>query len=261
MLLLQGSSHLASFVITLFAFFAFLALGVNGEEFQIPLAASEMANEEMEDEFVPVYGLTKLTKEEEDLILAALSTAVDEDDDMPWVKPKIVPWTGDIDGNMDDLYRLYRDMRDNADEETPDFFFFIDRQCLDEKKVIVAHPDHYTLLYAPRNTEDLNEILKTHGSKIPEVNEGIVDKVMEELLERALTYGRIPAHAFRGTWANLDLANMGLSEIVEFHEVGQVELYYNPDWNVKNFIEKAEIANAELEEAEKQKASKKNPPQ
>lgn len=252
MLPLQNSSRFGPFLLAIFVLFAFLARDVRSDEYQIPIPGSEMASEEMQDEIVPVYSLTKLTTAEEDLIITAISTAVDEGDNLPWVKAKIVPWTGDAEGNIDDLYRLYRKMRDDTDKWRGDFFFFIDRQCIEEKQVIVAQPDYYTLLYASSSTAELNEILRKHGSKISEMNEGIVEKVMPELLERALTYGRLPAHALSSTWANLDIGNMDMFELVESYEVGKVELYYNPDWDVNDFLKKAEIADAELKEEEGQ---------
>ena len=231
---------------------AFLAVGVSCNEYQIPIPGSEMASEDIDDLFVPVYCLSKLSKGEEQHMETALQQDDDEINPLPWVKPRLVPWTQEHDGSIDDLYRLYRELRDDTDQERSEFFFFLDRRCVEEKKVIIADPDQYTLLYANGNMQELNDLIKKHDARVPEMNEAIVEKVVFELLDRAMTYGRIPANAFRSTWANLDIGNMGMSEIVEMYG-GTVELYRNPDWNETDFVEKAEKANTELEEEKKQK--------
>ena len=48
-------------------------------------------------------------------------------------------------------------------------------------------------------------------------------------MRAGLAYARMPAWAFRSVWANLDISNMGMSELAEFHEP-KVKMIPAPEW-------------------------------
>lgn len=77
--------------------------------------------------------LTKLTEDEEKRYLDIL-TAPQYDWD--WVHPRLVPWTFDGEGTVDeDILPLYKDI---IDEQT--FCFFADRQSVQEGGTILVDP-------------------------------------------------------------------------------------------------------------------------
>lgn len=201
---------------------------------------------------VPIYCLTKFSKDEEKLLLSALTSDESTADLLEFTEPNLVPWTGDTDG---DMHTVYRDLikKDEPKEAVFRFFFFLDRQCLvphKDPEVIVAQPESALLLYGDDVMEECNQILREQGSTtIPEWDEQLSELVQVPLLQRALTYGRMPAKAFLSAWANLDLANMGLDELVEV-EGGTVEEVRNPDWDVKAFVTEVEKAYNEREKKE-----------
>lgn len=79
------------------------------------------------------------------------------------------------------------------------FFFFIDRQNLQDNSIIVTHRDIYTLVYSDQAAADAAKIVKdTQGHAIDyEIDDGLRDGGWKEFSQRALTYGRVPASAFR----------------------------------------------------------------
>lgn len=110
------------------------------------------------------------------------------------------------------MYRLVKAHRKSEDDALAQFdkyFYFIDRRCLDTKKVILAQPDGYTLMFSASTMDEMNTLLKDHDSSIPEWDNGLSEMLEAEMLGRALTYGRIPAAEFIPTWVNLDLGNNG----------------------------------------------------
>lgn len=188
---------------------------------------------------VPIYCLTKISKDEEDVLLSAL-TSVEDPSEVDLVHPKLVSWTDEQDG---DMRTLYRDLIKNDDPKTSvcRFFFFLDRQCLTNKEIIIAQPEPAILLYGETVMEECNKILRGHGAMttIPEWDENLSELVQTMLLHRALTYARTPANAFFSAWGNLDLGNLGLDEVVEL-EGGKMEMVENPEWDVEAFISEAE---------------------
>ncbi|KAK5630227.1 hypothetical protein RRF57_005942 [Xylaria bambusicola] len=68
------------------------------------------------------------------------------------------------------------------------------------------------------------------------------DELLEDSLGRALNYGRIPATSLETVWCNLDIGNMGMSELVEFegcssvqggHVDGVVHTLRNRNWDME----------------------------
>ena len=74
-----------------------------------------------------------------------------------------------------------------------------------------------------------------------------MDLVEKDILGRkGLNYGRVPASGFRSVWANLDLGNMAVSELMEYlgrKDVpgdGKVEMMWHEVWDEKGVLEKLE---------------------
>jgi len=203
----------------------------------------------MTRQYVPIYCLTKLTDAEQ----ATYQTAIEASDslvDPHWVMPDFKAWTGDGDGNFKDMYRLWKETGGN--ESCYHFAFFIDRKGVANKSIIIAQPDAYTMLYdeaasnwAQKNLKDYLDRKGRLEGKIPRTApsgtyEAFLEPMAEDILgKRGLTYGRVPASAFRGIWCNLDIANMGMDECVEL-EGGTMEFVENPDFDVDGFMGKLE---------------------
>ncbi|KAF3763641.1 hypothetical protein M406DRAFT_108678 [Cryphonectria parasitica EP155] len=223
------------------------------------------------DVVVPIYCLTTLTQAEQDSLLAALENERSDDNAEPldFVKPKLVPWTEEKDGDIGDLYRLYRKLIQDADEKSRiyEFFFFVDRACLGTAKegetktnktqIILAQPDAYTLQYSPATVTEMQTLLRTHGSGVlPEWDEGLAEELDREMLLRALTYGRLPVGMWRDAWANLDIANMDMGEMVEGfggdgEEKGVIERVDDPAWDGEAFVRRVEEVYRKREEENK----------
>jgi len=189
----------------------------------------------IEDKFVKVYSLTKLTGEEKTSFTEAL---IPDEQDLEWVKPEFVPWTGEADGGLSDIRRIFKEVQESQSGE-PIFLFFVDRQGLSDKSIIVVDQDYYTLLYSDYVAEEIKELAKEHGFTMPFFHEGVADSLEDSLMRRALTYGRIPAHGFASTWCNLDIGNMPSFELIELYN-GTVEMLRNPEWDGKAFVRELE---------------------
>ncbi|KAK4555180.1 hypothetical protein LTR86_007476 [Recurvomyces mirabilis] len=194
---------------------------------------------------VPVFLLTNLTAAEQ----AAYQAALVSDTELEFVHPLLRAWTEDYEGTPEDLFRLWR--------EVEDFAFFVDREGVASTTILVAQPDDYTMLFSSEASqwarENLTAYLQTHK---PEVDyqtavdsgdgayEGYLETLADDILgKRGLTYGRVPASAFRGIWANLDLANMDMSECVEYHgrdlaNGGTVEMVVDGNWSAHTVMGK-----------------------
>ncbi|KPM39549.1 hypothetical protein AK830_g7005 [Neonectria ditissima] len=195
-------------------------------------------------ERVGLYCLTKLSPEQESSILNSLGSGDMSD-------PFLIPWTSDEDGNLDDLHRLYKSVQRETEGGSWTFVFFVDRESLSEDSIILAKPDAYRLVYSREGAHELDAILKEHSSSLPSVDDELADIFIDDLLDRALTYGRIKKENFETAWANLDIDNMDVGELVE-ESGGTLQLIEDPDWDAKAFVRKAEEAykKRELEEGQ-----------
>ncbi|KAF6837668.1 hypothetical protein CMUS01_04938 [Colletotrichum musicola] len=194
----------------------------------------------LEDTFVKIYMLTKLTKAEEKNFLAAI-TAPDVEP-LEWVKPELVRWGSDADGTVhDDLLPLYKKRAAEEGKDARPFCFFADRQSVEEGGTIVAGRDWYTLCHSEEARRLMLERADEHGVELPgrdrRVLNGLERGLEGELVKRGVVWGREPGPAWMLDWANLDVVNMTLSEIVEFHG-GEVQVLIEPEWDVEMFVKR-----------------------
>ena len=207
-------------------------------------------------QYVPVYCLTKLS----DFEKSSLERCITEEGDdinqtLDWVRPEFILWNDDEDGDLKTLYLKWCESGGGSGHH---FAFYLDREAVQNKSLIIAQPDDYTMLYA-RDAQDWANMLFTRymtdkyclGDSrlpdIPEISDGEMELVDKDLLGgRGLNYGRVPAYGLRTVWANLDLSNMGMSELVnclgrkDVPGEGKVEMIENEDWNEIAFLEKLE---------------------
>ena len=127
------------------------------------------------------------------------------------------------------MYWIWRET--GGGESIYHFYFFIHRVGVANTTIIAAQPDAYTVLFSPETSDWARNNLTSYldhldplGSTSLQVDQGrrAYEDYMEELEEeilrgRGLTYGRVPASAFRDSCPNLDEGNMGFSELIEFH--------------------------------------------
>ncbi|KAK7422175.1 hypothetical protein QQZ08_009643 [Neonectria magnoliae] len=190
---------------------------------------------------VGLYSLAKFNAEQESSILEALSGDLAE--------PFIIPWTDDKDGNLDDIYRLYKSVEHSPEGGSWTFVFFLDREALLDNSVIIAKLDMYTLVFSQETAQEVDHLIKEHSSSLPGLDDALAESLIDDLSDRALTYGRVKAEDFQTTWANLDIANMDVGELVEFSGY-TLRRIPNPEWDAKGFLRKAESVyqKRELEE-------------
>ena len=184
---------------------------------------------------VPIYCLTKSKPSEEESLTAKI---VNEDNkDLHWVIPEFIPWSLDSDGTQTDMLRIHKQMW------TPNmgFFFFVDKQSLQDNSIIVTARDVYTLVYSDEAAAYAQQLVKEvqRHSIDYEIDEGLRDSAWKEFRQRALTYGRVPASAFRTVWANLDIANMDQGELVGMYG-GSLKLIPDPEWDGAKFLTQIE---------------------
>ncbi|KAH8166859.1 hypothetical protein CIB48_g1385 [Xylaria polymorpha] len=177
---------------------------------------SDESSHEGPSEHVPIYCLTKLSESEK----ATYQKALNRDEQEDYIKIEFVDLTQDIDGDMEDMYRIWTE--NNGRESNYFFAFFVDRFGVNDTSVIIAQPDSYTLIYSDEAQawaqELVNRQLITHGEEPNSIL--VYDATMEQAevkqdaLGRALNYGRIHAGDMKLTWCNLNLANMNIGELV-----------------------------------------------
>ena len=194
---------------------------------------------------VPIYCLAKFS----DAQVATFEESIMRSEEvvLAWVQPDFVPWLSDSDGDLSDTYRIWNET--GAGQQNH-FAFFIDREGTANTSIIIAQPDAYTMLYSVAANAWANEsfasyisdqtLPDSHSSlSNPNIHEGYLELVCDDILgNRGLTYGRVPADAFRSVWANLNIANMGMCELVEYHGQGKVEMVENKGWDQKAVMEK-----------------------
>ena len=145
-------------------------------------------------------------------------TAVDKQD-LYWIQPDFEACNTDYKDSTQDLYRAWQERGEK--ESTHHFAFFIDRESLADKCLIIAEPDAYTMLFSESASKwvhtTLNSYLDRNALAYPRaydrsgesgVNEWYMEALHDDILgKRGVTYGRIPASAFRSVWANLDIGS------------------------------------------------------
>ncbi|KAK5708609.1 hypothetical protein LTR17_020547 [Elasticomyces elasticus] len=214
------------------------------QEATLPAGQTTSVNRQISPETVPIYCLTKLSAEDE----SAYRNEIEKDQELAWVHPEFKHWEQGTNGTLDDMYRKWTE----ASAGSPYLFaFFIDHKSLANRSIIIAQPDAYTMLfsndaqkwvhanfsaYIERRQLNADATLNVPGGRYEGYLEDLVDDVLGK---RGLTFGRVPAEAFRGIWCNLDIANMSMSELVEFHK-SNVETIDSPHWDQEACMEKLE---------------------
>ena len=235
------------------AFLAFIALSFQAVADDIskdeqPTAVAAQITNPIPDVFVPIYCLTKLTPEEKSSYTTAITNTWA--DISGYTLPDFNPWTEDHDGKMQDLYRIWNET--GGHQYNGHFAFFIDRTAVANTSIIIAQPDVYTMVFNSDASHWLQSSLSSYYNRKGLAYPGdidpataprgsyeyILETMLDDLLDnRGLTYGRVPASAFRSVQANLEIANMGMSELVEYHG-GRVEMIDNPGFDENAVMEK-----------------------
>ena len=203
-----------------------------------------MANQA--DILVPVYCITKLAPDCVADVEKSLLTSKGPESDQPneedaKIRPRFVPWEKVNDGNDQDILRLYQQVRGQESSGLGDYphIWILDQQSVDDGTVLMVGLDEDRLLYLDEAMEELSNLLEERNSVIPEWDFGLSDRLAEIMMDRGLTYARIPATSFRGAEQNLAAQNMGISELAEF--AGATVMFIpDPDWDASGFVERAE---------------------
>lgn len=205
------------------------------------------------DEFINIFLLTHLTEEERTAYLDMFQHNVE--DDLDWIKPQFIEWPseqaeGSIEGG--DLLHLFKKTLSD-DPEGADFQYFADRQSIDSGTVILAHRDPYTMLHSPETAQDITKLAARGGVTLPgdwtRMNR-VVDKLMDNLTDRGVAWGRIPISEWRSSWCNADMGNMHEHEFIEDCG-GSNSILTDPEWNSDGFLEnlRREVENMEPQPA------------
>ncbi|KAK3640361.1 hypothetical protein LTR56_011959 [Elasticomyces elasticus] len=216
----------------------------NTQEATLPAGQTKPIKRETPPEIVPIYCLTTLSAEDE----SAYRNEIEKDQELAWVHPDFRYWGQGTNGTLDDMYRMWTELSAGSPYH---FAFFIDRESLTNRSIIIAQPDAYTMLfsndaqkwvhanfsaYIERSQLSADTTLNVPSGRYEGYLEDLVDDVLGK---RGLTFGRVAAEAFRGIWCNLDIANMSMSELVEFHK-SNVEAINSPQWDQEACMEKLE---------------------
>lgn len=229
----------------------------------------------------PVYCLTVLTPQDEARYRDEFEK---EKISRGLLDPVFIPWhpkenAGRAEGDLSDMYRiwkLYRHKDRPALDEHMEYCFFIDRQACESTGVIVADSETWPLcssrdgrdfaqrfFRAARRQNAVERLFsELVGIDLDTDDEVELDVLRERLTRffidypdylefRGLPYGRISAKGLFSVWQNLNISNMGMSELVEVEgrrevpDEGIVFVYENPQWDDDEIIRKL------LEEKEK----------
>ncbi|KAF9878289.1 hypothetical protein CkaCkLH20_04327 [Colletotrichum karsti] len=216
---------------------------------------------DIEPVYIKIYMLTKLTPEEEKTYLAAITAPLEEDVDDSWVRPSLVPWPCDTDGSVEtDLLRLYKQRTTPNPEDdncVRPFCFFADRQSVEEGGTILVDRDLYTLRISKEASERHSALADEAGIELPARDWSrmlaLMERVSEEMLGWGVAWGREPGACWRPSWMNLDISNMMMRELVEFHG-GEVKILRDPEWDSGPFVRKLKV---ELEKMKEEGLEKK----
>ncbi|KAK5767535.1 hypothetical protein LTS12_002376 [Elasticomyces elasticus] len=224
------------------------------QEATLPASLTMSVNREIPPQTVPIYCLTKLSSEDE----SAYRNEIEKDQELAWVQPEFKHWEQETNGTLDDMYHKWTET--SADSPCH-FAFFIDHESLANHSIIIAQPDAYTMLFSNDAQKGVHANFSAYierrqlgADTTLNVSDGRYEGYLEDLIDdvlgkRGLTFGRVPAEAFRGIWCNLDIANMDMSELVDFHK-SNLESVENPQWDQEAFMEKLEGVIRKYAEAE-----------
>ncbi|EXF72984.1 hypothetical protein CFIO01_04690 [Colletotrichum fioriniae PJ7] len=205
-----------------------------------PGAAANMADT-IEYDFVPVYMLTKLTKEEEETFTSAISALeedVAEEDD--YLRPKLVHWTSDVDGTVEnDLLPMNKKLEsENTLESQSHFFFYADRKSVEDGGTIVAGHDWGTLCISRRANQKFTKFCQDRGISLPRRGwkdmDAIIVELTEEIITWGMTWGRQPGPSWKSAYQNLDLNNMQMSELIDMHGE-KINILEDVEWDAQTF--------------------------
>ncbi|KAK7438502.1 hypothetical protein Landi51_11586 [Colletotrichum acutatum] len=198
----------------------------------------------MDYDFVPVYMLTKLTKEEEETFTAAISTleeGVAEKDD--YLRPKLVYWTSDVDGIVEkDLLPMNKKLELEIKlESQPYFFFYADRKSVEDGGTIVAGHDWGTLCISKKANRKFTKFCQERDISLPRGGwkgmDAIIVELTEEIIPWGVTWGRQPGPSWKSAYQNLDLNNMQMSELIDMHGE-EINILEDAEWDAQAFAQR-----------------------
>lgn len=194
-----------------------------------------------DDKFVKIYMLTKLTDAEEEKFLAALRAPAPSGN-LGWVKPELVRWGSDADGTArDDLLRLYKKHTAEEGKNPSGFCFFADRRSVEEGGTIVAGADWERASSEEVGGRLVLEMADKHGVELlgrdGEALARLQWDLSFELAAREVSWGRVPAQTWKTDWANLDVVEMSLAEIIRSRG-SEVQVLVDPEWDAESFVKR-----------------------
>ncbi|KAL0934442.1 uncharacterized protein CTRU02_211241 [Colletotrichum truncatum] len=216
---------------------------------------ADTENEEIPQEYVKIYLLTKLTPSEEANYLKAISEPVDGFDDS-WLHPQLVEWTSKTDGTLEkDMLHLYKKREAEREREYNAFYYFADRKSVDEGSTILVDRDFGTSELVKEAGELLFKLASDNGIELPAVDWSNMDDELEglvgEMVSWGVAWGRERGPSWKSSWTNLDIGNMNIIELVELHG-GEVKLLMDPDWDCESLLTRLRTYSVKTRENELQ---------
>ncbi|KAI0444683.1 hypothetical protein F4803DRAFT_238422 [Xylaria telfairii] len=208
-------------------------------------SGSDESSDEGPSQHVPIYCLTKLSESEK----ATYQKALNRDEQEDYIKIEFVDWTQDKDGDMENMHRIWTENSERENMGIHYFAFFVDRFGVNDTSVIIAQPDSYTLVYCDEAQAWAQELVNrqfiAHGEEPNSVLviEAMVgeEEPLKDARERALNYGRVYAGDMKLAWCNLNIANMGIGELVTMDRErpvaggGVLHTLENKNWDTEAF--------------------------
>lgn len=134
-----------------------------------------------------------------------------------------VPWeeghNSALDGTIDDIWRIFWEMRRGTSCQMP--IFFIDEQSGIDQTVLMVDTDHYIWQH---DDERATEILKD----------------VEDPSTKGLLYGRIKGRDAHDGHVNLSMGNLNFDEFLESCGLDQEHRYSRPGWPGHGILENEE---------------------
>lgn len=208
---------------------------------------------------LPIFCLAALSAQERQDYREAFAVEKEEQ----FYDPQLIEWKpdehdGKEEGDAHDMFKIWRSRRDEIREahlkkartnESAGFSFFIDRQCLSHKSVVVAATnepaippseqaqvvlDLWTTEQRHRMKTCLRKVVESYRARQGNKQTRSLEEELEESLlwdardleldfysehrdlegSRDIDYGRFPAEKIGGVFANLSISNMGMGELV-----------------------------------------------
>ncbi|KAL2877181.1 hypothetical protein SGCOL_007576 [Colletotrichum sp. CLE4] len=191
----------------------------------------------MSYDFVTVYMLTKLTKEEETFTsaISAPEEGVAEEDD--YLRPKLVHWTSDVDGTVEkDLLPLNKKFASESTLKSQSFFFYADRKSVEDGGTIVAGHDWGTLCISKRANQKFSKFCQERDISLPRGGwkemDAFIVALTEQIITWGVTWGRQPGPYWKSAYQNLDLNNMQMSELIDMHGE-EIHILEDADWDAQ----------------------------